>query len=194
MTAPRYTYQRYLDDTWNARSADKPAADRWCVHALLKTGHLAPSHHGAAVRLSRLIERGQGQGGSAGGERVDGGNADPHARAWDAALCAREADCAIAAVTSACIARHWNTAPQAERRERVLASFHAALTFPHRNTTQAMSDAGWSAGGKQRDAFVAHLTEALDYLVTYFDANDAHLERARKQALDERYKSAERNH
>ncbi len=191
MTAP-YTYRRYLDDSFNDRMREKPARDRWCVRMLMKSGDLAPSHYGAATRFIALVERGQGQGSSGAGERVDGGGADPHARKWDAALCAREAECAAMSVASALMARAWNTEPQRLRRGRVLASFYAAVSFPHRNLSEAMTDAGWTLGGKQREAFIAHLSEALDHLVTYFDSVDAQAARENARGpLETRYKSVD---
>lgn len=142
-----------------------PARDRWCVHRLLECGDLAPAQHSAAVRFARLTERGQGQTSGARSEAIDGGGCDPHARLWDAALCAREAECARMSVLT-------NLPDDGDRRTRV-AVFEAALSFPHRSVRDAMADAGLAHGGRTRDVFIAHLVAALDLLVIYFDAVDA---------------------
>lgn len=179
MTGARYTYRRYIDDSFADRMRDKPAADRWCVHALLRSGHIVASHHGAAVRLSKLIERGNGQCGSGNSEKVDGGNADPHARQWDAALCAQEAECAFAAVATSIAPRARHPEALAMKRKRSLAAFHAAVSFPHLTTAEAARDAGIGYG-RTRD-FCEALVPALEALVTYFDAVDAQMAREAKR-------------
>jgi len=170
--------ERARQQAWDQRAEygrdAGPARDRWCVHRLMRAGHLAPAQHAAAVRLSRLLERAAGQTASGGsGEAVDGGGGDPHARMWDASVCAREAECARAAVMT--------NLPPADRGLRIHI-FDLAMEFPHRSTPEAMAEAGLAHGGKQHAAFIAHLQTALDLLAIYFDAVDAAVARQARSA------------
>lgn len=148
------------------------AKDRWCVTSLLRSGAITSDQHGAAVRLSTLMERAAGQTGGATGEFVDGGGSDPHARMFDAALCAREAECALASV------RTRLAGPHASAR---ISALDAALSFPHETIAGASRSAGIGYG-RQRD-FIALLKPGLDLLVVYFDAVDAQALRERKRGV-----------
>ena len=139
----------------------EPARDRWCVTSLFMAGHLTPSQHGAAVRLSGLLERGQGQGGSGRLEFVDGSSADPHARQMDQAMCLRAAENALHSVRQAL------SGPDADRRRQTLA---IAMEFPHVTTANACRHSGYGYGNHR--SFIAGLTAALDLLVIHFDACD----------------------
>lgn len=139
----------------------EPARDPWCVSSLFKAGHITSTQHGAAVRLSTLIERGQGQGGTGRLEFVDGSSADPHARQMDQAMCLRAAENAMHSVRQAL------SGPDADRRRATLAS---AMEFPHVSTASACRAAGYGYGNHR--SFIAGLVAALDILVIHFDACD----------------------
>lgn len=152
----------------------KIARDRWCITWLITHGEIIPSQHGAAIRYCRLIERARGQSSGGRMEAIDGGGGDPHARLWDGAVCAQDAECAMAYVRTQLAGE-----PYAALRVSIL---DTALDCPHRTVTQAMRDAGMSVNGRERSVFIAHLICGLDLLALYFDATDAQAERERRRA------------
>ena len=142
------------------------ARDPWCVSKLERSGGLTSSQAGAARRLARLIERGQGQRSGGGLERVDRSGTDPHARMFDAAVCAREAECALASVATRL------SGPCLHVR---LACLHAAMDTPHQSVAAACVNAGLSRNSHV--SFARHLIAALDLLAVYFDSVDAEADR-----------------
>jgi hypothetical protein len=87
-----------VQEAWEDRrlGADRPMRV-WAVHPLLRAGDISGGMFDAALRLSSLLERST-EGGAAGGERVDGGCSDPHARAWDRAVSATASQAALSFV------------------------------------------------------------------------------------------------
>lgn len=176
--APRYTLARYHDDTWadeiRKREGQTAARDPWCIPALLRMGEITPGQHGAAVRISSKMER-AANAAAAGAERVDRSGADPHARMFDVAICAREAENALAYVRTNLVASFGSGG--AIR----ICALDAAVSFPHRSISAAQRDAGMGYGGKARGLFVACLVDGLDLLQTHWDAVDAAVERERRR-------------
>lgn len=72
---------------WAERAAGEQRRrnPRWACDTLIRNGQITASQHTAAARYASLLERSHVENG-AGGERVDGGDSDIHARLWDASI------------------------------------------------------------------------------------------------------------
>ena len=72
-------------EAWANRGRADHKLPVWACDTLLRNGDIGADLHDAAQRYRSAIERSQGVIGAT-GEKVDGGDGDPHARLWDASV------------------------------------------------------------------------------------------------------------
>lgn len=133
-------------------SRDRKPRDPWGVFVLWNDGLLTTPQYEAAKSLSKLIERGMGQGRNEGGQKVDRGLNDP----WEAVRLAdrykREAEAAQHAVL------------RQVRVKRERTSFIRAFDFPHR-PVRLIEDTS-------KAQVALNLRSPLELLALYFEGCD----------------------
>lgn len=130
----------------------------WACDSLIRDGDISSDLHDAGQRYASVLERSL-PGGAVRYDRVDGGDADPHARIWDQAVCR------TIALDGRLYVLHGRTAIRAR-----MYVFDRLFAFPH--PTFAQMRRSENGGRLQREHAVARIASVLELLRLFWEERD----------------------